>query len=86
MMTTNNYSNIKCFIINILNLSVFSNPKQTRRRFMISLLMCCLSIKGKKKLQLARFSEYCEQYFRINFENRFNYSIIPLFLRVSEKC
>jgi len=36
--------------------------------------MCYLSIKGKINfLQLSRFSEYCEQYFRINFENRFNF-------------
>ena len=36
--------------------------------------MCYLSIKGKINfLQLSRFSEYCEQYFRIDFENRFNF-------------
>jgi hypothetical protein len=33
-----------------------------------------LSIKGKINfLQLLRFSTFCEQFFRIYFENRFNF-------------
>lgn len=33
-----------------------------------------LSIKDRIKfLQFSRFSKYCEQYFRINFENKFNF-------------
>lgn len=73
-MKTSEHPNANNLINNILSSSVFSNVKQTRKRFILHLLMCFLSIKGKINfLQLARFSRQCEQYFRINFENIFNF-------------
>jgi len=40
-----------------------------------------LSIKGRINfLQLSRFSEHCEQYFRINFEKKFNFQNFNLAL------
>ena len=40
--------------------------------FIINALTCFSSIKGKINfLQMERFSDQCEQYFRINFENKF---------------
>ncbi|NDV97462.1 hypothetical protein D0T84_21575, partial [Dysgonomonas sp. 521] len=73
-MTTNEHPNANMFILNTLSSDIFSNIKQTRKNFIFHLLMFYLGIKGKINfLQLARFSRYCEQYFRINFENIFNF-------------
>jgi hypothetical protein len=52
----------------------FSALKESRKQFILNVLLCFLSIKGRINfLQLSRFSKYCEQYFRINFENKFNF-------------
>jgi hypothetical protein len=74
-MTNNSYPIIKSLIINQLSdFANFSTLKECRKNFIISALTCFASIKGKLNfLQMARFSDKCEQYFRINFENRFNF-------------
>jgi len=88
-MTTNNYPNIKSLIISVLaNLNKFIALKECREKFIINVLTCFSSIKGKINfLQMARFSDKCEQYFRINFENKFNFQSFNLTMikeRVSE--
>ena len=69
------YPSIKLLIINTLsNCSDFKSLKESRKNFIIKALICFLSIKGKINfLQMERFSDRCEQYFRINFENAFNF-------------
>jgi len=74
-MTNNSYPTIKHLIINALSKSAtFRTLKECRKNFIINVLLCFSSIKGKINfLQMERFSEKCEQYFRINFENKFNF-------------
>jgi hypothetical protein len=74
-MTNNSYPNIKPLIINVLSMSdYFKNLKACRKDFIINALICFSCIKGKINfLQMKRFSDKCEQYFRINFENKFNF-------------
>jgi len=88
-MTNNSYPNIKSLIISVLsNNDVFNTLKECRKTFIISVFIVFSSIKGKINfLQLQRFSEKCEQYFRINFENKFNFQGLNLDMikeRVSE--
>jgi len=88
-MTNNSYPNIKSFIISILIKSTsFKNLKECRKNFIINAFICFSSIKGKINfLQMKRFSNKCEQYFRINFENKFNFQDFNLTMikeRVSE--
>jgi len=73
-MSINKHPNAKALIISILNSVEFSTLKDSRKQFILNVLLCFLSIKGRINfLQLSRFSKYCEQYFRINFENKFNF-------------
>jgi len=74
-MTNNSYPSIKSLIYNVLSNSVDLNKlKECRKNFIINVLTCFSSIKGKINfLQMERFSGKCEQYFRINFENKFNF-------------
>ena len=74
-MTNNSYPIIKSFIISALSSNVyFEALKESRKNFIIIALTCFASIKGKINfLQMERFSNKCEQYFRINFENKFNF-------------
>jgi hypothetical protein len=74
-MTNNSYPNIKSFIVNVLSKYGRLNPlKESREKFIINVLTCFMSIKGRINfLQMARFTNKCEQYFRINFENKFNF-------------
>jgi len=74
-MTHNSYPNIRSFIIDILSKSAkLKSLKECRIKFIIQALTCFSSIKGKINfLQMERFSNKCEQYFRINFENKFNF-------------
>ena len=74
-MTNNSYPNIKSIIINVLrNCNLFTSLKECRVNFIIQVFACFSSIKGKINfLQMSRFSDKCEQYFRINFENKFNF-------------
>ena len=72
-MTINSYPNVKTLILSALEKStVFQTLKACRCEFIINVFICFLSIKGKINfLQMGRFSDKCEQYFRINFENKF---------------
>ena len=74
-MTNNSYKSIKSLICNILlNCNGLKNLKECREKFIINVLICFLSTKSKINfLQMERFSQKCEQYFRINFENKFNF-------------
>jgi hypothetical protein len=74
-MTNNSYPNIKSLIIStLLNSINLINLKECRKNFIINVLICFSSIKGKINfLQMERFSKKCAQYFRINFENKFNF-------------
>ena len=71
----------KLLIISTLKCDSFSNLKRTRKHFILNVLLCFLSIKGKINfLQLSQFSSFCEQFFRIHFENRFNFKCFNLSL------
>jgi hypothetical protein len=79
-MTINSYPNIKTLIFSVLEKStVYQTLKACRCEFIINVFICFLSIKGKINfLQMERFSDKCEQYFRINFENKFNFQDLNL--------
>jgi hypothetical protein len=80
-MSISEYPNAKYIIINILKSDKFSKLKEVRKQFIIKVLMSFLSIKGRINfLQLSRFTQHCEQYFRINFENKFNFQDFNLAL------
>jgi hypothetical protein len=65
--------------------TVYHTLKECRQIFIINVFICFSSIKGKINfLQMERYTEKCEQYFRINFENRFNYQDFNLDL-IKEK-
>jgi len=52
----------------------FSTMSKSHKYFIANILWLFAGIKGKINfLQLKRFSNHCEQYFRINFENKFNF-------------
>jgi len=74
-MTNNSYPKIKSLIDSMLsNSSNYRTLKECRKKFLTTVLICFSCIKGKINfLQLERFSDKCEQYFRINFENKFNF-------------
>ena len=73
-MTDNSYPNVKTLIINVLSKCTDFDLKACRKNFIINVLHCFSAIKGKINfLQMARFSDKCEQYFRINFQNKFNF-------------
>jgi len=73
-MTPKANHNIKYLIINILQNNLFSSLNKARKDFIISVLWHFLSIKGKINfLQLGRFSPYCEQTHRIQFEKEFDF-------------
>jgi len=88
-MTNNSYPRIKSLIISVLSNCInFRTLKECRKNFIVTALTCFSSIKGKINfLQMERFSDKCEQYFRINFENKFNFQGFNLAMikeRVSE--
>jgi len=64
--------------------------KESRKKFLTTVLICFSCIKGKINfLQLERFSDKCEQYFRINFENKFNFQDFNLSMikeRITGDC
>jgi len=73
-MSINKLPNAKSLVISVLYSNEFSELKDNRKQFISTILLCFLSIKGRINfLQLSRYSKYCEQYFRINFENKFNF-------------
>jgi len=74
-MTNSSYPNVKAFIINVLQKSKSLNTlKNNRKMFIVKALLGFLSVKGKINfLQLERYSDNCEQYYRINFEQTFDF-------------
>ena len=89
-MTIISYPDIKSHIYSILEKSTaFQSLKECRQKFIINVLLCFSSIKGRINfLQMERFTEKCEQYFRINLENRINFQSINLAMikeKVSER-
>jgi hypothetical protein len=85
-MTSSSYPNIKSLIYSILaGSAVFQTLKECRQNFIINVFLCFLSIKGRINfLQTGRFSEKCEQFFRIHFENGLNFQGFNLSL-IKEK-
>ena len=71
-MINYSYPNYKTLIISVLRKSIsFRTLKECRKNFIINALICFSSIKGKINfLQIERFSNKCEQYFKVNFENK----------------
>jgi hypothetical protein len=66
--------NIKHLIINILQNNIFSCLNKARKDFIIIVLWHILSIKGRINFsQLERFSPYCEQTYRNQFEKGFDF-------------
>ena len=73
-MSINKLPNAKSLVITALYSQEFSALKENRKQFILNVLQCFLSIKGRINfLQLSRYCKHCEQYFRINFENKFNF-------------
>ena len=73
-MSINKLPNAKSLVVSTLYSNEFSVLKESRKQFILNVLLCFLSIKGRINfLQLSRYSKYCEQYFRIHFENKFNF-------------
>lgn len=73
-MPSNEHPNAISLIYSTLESDKFSTLKESRKLFIANVLVLFLSIKGRINfLQLSRFSKNCEQYFRINFENKFNF-------------
>lgn len=73
-MPFNEHPNAMSLIYSALESDTFLTLKESRKQFIANVLVLFLSIKGRINfLQLSRFSKNCEQYFRINFENKFNF-------------
>jgi len=90
-MTNSSYPNIKSLIINVLQKSKSLNTlKNNRKMFIVKALLGFLSIKGKINfLQLERYSDNCEQYYRINFEETFDFQKFNQTMikeTISEEC
>lgn len=65
---------VKYHIISILKNKIFQKMYKTHKDFIVNVLLHFLSIKGKINfLQLARYSSLCEQTFRNNFEQDFDF-------------
>jgi len=73
-MITKVKQNFISLIFSILSDKKFADLSKPRKYFIAHILWLFAGIKGKINfLQLKRFSNNCEQYFRINFENKFNF-------------
>jgi hypothetical protein len=65
---------VKMLIISTLQNKAFSSLNKTRKDFIVSVLWHILSIKGRINfMQLGRYSSYCEQTFRNQFETKFDF-------------
>ena len=63
-----------CLINSALSTCSFSKMNQPRKNFILYTLYLFASIKGRINfLQLGRFGKYCEQYFRIGFQWKFDF-------------
>jgi hypothetical protein len=73
-MTSKVNQDVKQLIIRALQIKAFSSLNKARKDFMISVLWHILSIKGRINfMQLGRYSSYCEQTFRNQFETKFDF-------------
>ena len=73
-MSANKQLDAISLIYNTLESDKFLTLKESRKQFIANTLLLFLSIKGRINfLQLSRFSKNCEQFYRINFENKFNF-------------
>lgn len=85
-MIINNHSNVIFLITSTLSAGKFSCLKESRKKFILTILLCFLSIKDRINFsQLARFSGFCEQFFRIHFENKFDFQSFNLSLILQQK-
>jgi hypothetical protein len=67
-------NSIKYLIISILESEIFNQLNKSRKDFIISVLWHILSIKGRINfLQLGRYSSFCEQTYRNQFEKEFDF-------------
>lgn len=67
-------SSFMSLIYNALSGDAFSEMKHLRKNFIAQTLWLFASIKGRINfLQLERFSRFCEQYFRIGFQMKFDF-------------
>ena len=89
-MTPKANQNIKYLIVSVLQNMAFSGINKARKAFLISVLWHILSIKGRINFaQLGRFSPYCEQTHRIQFEKEFDFLTFNIDLAkriVSNNC
>lgn len=73
-MTITTDQRVKHLIMSILKADIFIKINKSRKDFIFTVLLHILSIKGKINfLQLARYSPYCEQTFRINYDQEFDF-------------
>ncbi|MDO9153637.1 MAG: transposase [Paludibacter sp.] len=73
-MSINKHQDAITLIYSTLESNKFSTLKESRKQFIANVLLLFLSINGRINfLQLSRFSKNCEQFYRINFENKFNF-------------
>ena len=73
-MITKVKQNFTSLIFNVLESNVFSKMCKPRKFFIAHTLWLFASIKGRINfLQLGRFSKFCEQYFRIGFQKKFDF-------------
>ncbi len=85
-MIINNYPNAISLINRTLSIDKFNCLKESRKKFILTILLCFLSIKDRINFsQLARFSGCCEQFFRIHFENKFDFQSFNLSLILQQK-
>jgi hypothetical protein len=60
--------------------------KNCRKKFIATVFCRFSCLKGRNFfLNLERFTESCEQYFRINFEQKFNFQAFNLQMIVAQK-
>ena len=73
-MKPSHYPNVKSLIYGVLENDAFDSLKDCRKKFIVTALNLFAGVKDRINfLQMSRFSGQCEQYFRINFENKFNF-------------
>ena len=73
-MTSKVNQDVKYLIIRVLQNKAFTSLNKARKDFVFTVLWHILSIKGRINfMQLGRYSSYCEQTFRNQFETKFDF-------------
>ena len=73
-MTSKVNQDVKQLIIRVLQNKAFTSLNKARKDFVFTVLWHILSIKGRINfMQLGRYSSYCEQTFRNQFETKFDF-------------